>query len=289
MSTGTDRPEGMVDLEGRVIVITGAAGGFGAAYARHLADLGACLVLNDLDAERLDDTAAQVRQRGRPVVTVAGSVSDWALADRLATLAIERFGRLDGLVNAAGMWTASEPWTESKSDLQSLIEVNLIGTVACGASASRAMKHFGRGAIVNLSSTAAFGLPRLAAYSATKAAVLAVTRSWALDLAPFGITVNAVAPSGLTAMSVRYRDLLRELGTPSAAAPPPPVDATVGIVGFLSSDAATRITGQMFWVTEGELATIELGGRQMVAAEVDASDADLVAAAFASGALGAFP
>ena len=75
-------------------------------------------------------------------------------------------------------------------------------------------------------------------------------------------------------MSVRYRDLLRELGTPSTAAPPPPVDATVGIVGFLSSDAATRITGQMFWVADGELATIELGGRQMVAAEVDASDAD---------------
>jgi NAD(P)-dependent dehydrogenase (short-subunit alcohol dehydrogenase family) len=270
------------------MIVTGAAGGFGAAYARHLAGLGAGLVLNDLDAARLEEVAAQVRRFGRPVLTLAGSVSDWALADRLAALAVERFGRLDGLVNAAGVWTAGEPWAESKRDVRSLLDVNVLGTFACGRGAAREMKRFGRGSIVNLSSTAAFGLPRLAAYSASKAAVLALTRSWALDLAPFGITVNAVAPTGLTPMSIRYRDMLRELGTPSTAAPPPPVDATVGIVGFLSSDAASQVTGQMFWVAEGELATIDLGGARTAAAEVDASDADRVAAAFASGALGSF-
>lgn len=278
----------MIDLDGRAIVVTGAAGGFGAAYARHLAGLGAALVLNDIDSERLEEVAAPLRERGRPVATVAGSVSDWALGERLTAVAVERFGRLDGIVNAAGTWTASEPWAESEADVRSVLETNVLGTFACGSSAARAMKRFGGGSIVNLCSTAAFGLAHLGAYSASKAAVHALTRSWALDLAPFGVTVNAIAPTGRTAMSVRYRELLEELGTPSTYAPPPPTEATVGIVGFLCSDAASGITGQLLWVSEKELASIDAGGGRTAVAEADVSDADQVAAAFASGALGAF-
>jgi NAD(P)-dependent dehydrogenase (short-subunit alcohol dehydrogenase family) len=277
---------GHVRLDGAAIVVTGAGGAFGAAYARHLAGLGAGLVLNDVDGERLEEVGAGLRATGAQAVEVVGSVSDWALAATLTAVAVERFGRLDGLVNAAGLWTASEPWAESEADVRAVIETNVLGTFACGASAARAMKAAGGGSIVNISSTAAFGLSRLGAYGASKAAMLALTRSWALDLRPFGVTVNAVAPTGLTPMSRRYRSMLDELGIPSAAPPPPPVEATVGIVGFLCSDLARSVTGQMLWVADGELATIETGGEHRAVVAIDASDADEVAAAFASGALG---
>jgi NAD(P)-dependent dehydrogenase (short-subunit alcohol dehydrogenase family) len=282
------RPVDRVNLDGEVIIVTGAAGGFGAAYARHLAALGASLVLNDVDGERLEQVVVGIRATGTQVLDVVGSVSDWALAAELTTVATERFGRLDGLVNAAGLWTASDPWSEREADVRAVIETNVIGTFACGASAARAMKGAAGGAIVNISSTAAFGLSRLGVYGASKGATLALTRSWALDLEPFGISVNAVAPTGLTSMSIRYRTMLEELGTPSAAPPPPPVEATVGIVGFLCSKLGRAINGRMFWVADGELATIDAGGAHTAMAAVDGSDADNVAAAFASGALGPF-
>jgi NAD(P)-dependent dehydrogenase (short-subunit alcohol dehydrogenase family) len=280
--------EPRVDLAGRAIIVTGAAGGFGAAYACHLADLGASVVLNDLDADRLEAVAALVGERERPVVTVVGSVADWALAERLSAVSVERFGRLDAVVNAAGAWAASEPWAESEVDVRAVLEANVLGTFACGSAAARTMKRCGGGSIVNLCSTAAFGLSRLAAYSASKGAVLALTRSWALDLAAFGVTVNAVAPTGLTSMSVRYRNLLEELGTPSPNGPPPATAATVGIVGFLCSEAARSITGQLFWVAEREVARIDAGGGHTAIAEADASNAERVAAAFESGSLGSF-
>ena len=187
-----------MQLDGRVYLVTGAAGGIGLATAAVLLERGAGGVcLTDVDHDRLDAAADGLERPGR-LCTVAGDVTDPAHARQAADSAVERFGRLDGLVNNAGAVTLDPAWELDPAAVQRELEVNVTGTLVMAQSVGRLLRERGGGAIVNVASNCGkVGYPNMAGYNASKAAVINLTRSLAAEWADAGINVNAVCPGGV--------------------------------------------------------------------------------------------
>jgi NAD(P)-dependent dehydrogenase (short-subunit alcohol dehydrogenase family) len=167
------------------------------------------------------------------------SVSDPEQAQAIVDLCVGSFGRIDGLVNNAGLTYEAMPWEDDADRARELIEVNVLGTVYTGLAALREMKRRGSGSIVNISSGASLGQRTLGTYSASKGAVASLTYSWALDLEAVGIRVNAVCPLAHTRMVWSSERASRKCPpdrTPDRIAP---------LVVFLISDRSAGITGQM--------------------------------------------
>jgi 3-oxoacyl-[acyl-carrier protein] reductase len=240
----------MIDLTGRVLVLTGAAGGIGAAVARAFHRAGARLVLADRTApgalaHALDPTGAQV-------LAAACDVTDSAAIDALVAAAMARFGRIDVVVPGAGIYPDATLAAMTDAAWRACLAVNLDGTMAlCRA----AVPYMGEGgAIVTLASIAGHrGSAGHAHYAAAKGAVLAFTRSLAAELSPRGIRANAVSPGLIDTpmiaamMAERGPGLvaqtpLRRLGTP---------DEVAGAVLFLASDLASFVTGETLHVNGG--------------------------------------
>lgn len=182
--------EDVQGLDGRVAIVTGGGTGIGRAAALRLADLGAHVVI----AGRREGTLRAVAEANEAIVPIAADVRDEGAAARLVGEAIERWGRLDALVNNAGAFAAAPLDEVTVTHLARLHDVNVVAPTLL---AQAALAHLAgsRGVIVNVSST--YGhRPAAGAshYGATKAALEALTRSWAVELAPRGIRVNAVAP-----------------------------------------------------------------------------------------------
>ena len=245
-------------LHDKVALVTGASRGLGRAIALALASEGAHLVVADLaDTAK---TAEAVTKLGQKCLPVRTDVSDENQVDHLFEKIESEYGRLDILVNNAGITQASHrPTTEAPADeWDRIIQVNLRGVFLCCRRAGRMMQNHG-GSIVNISSTAgSTGVPRAAAYSASKAGVNLLTKSLALEWAPHNIRVNAVAPHYLeTDMSRGLRDSgdvyqkiinqipLRRFGKPSEI---------VAAVVLLASAAGGYITGEVLAVDGGYLA-----------------------------------
>jgi NAD(P)-dependent dehydrogenase (short-subunit alcohol dehydrogenase family) len=229
----------MTSLDGKAVVVTGAGRGLGEAFAWQLCRAGAMVVVNDVDAEAAVRTADEIRTMGHPAIPSTHSVSDPEQAQAIVDLCVERFGRIDGLVNNAGLTYETLPWDDDPERARELIEVNVLGTLYTGLAALRAMKAQHGGSIVNISSGASLGQRTLGAYSASKGAVASLTYSWALDLEAVGIRVNAVCPLAHTRMvwsSERMRGKVSPDLTPDRVAP---------LVVFLISDRSAGITGQM--------------------------------------------
>ncbi|QFZ19265.1 SDR family NAD(P)-dependent oxidoreductase [Saccharothrix syringae] len=217
-------------LDGKAVVVTGAGRGLGESYARHAAAAGARVVVNDVaGAERV---AAGIGG----AVAHTGSVADPEQAAALVELCVAEFGRIDGLVNNAGVTCFAEPWDDDPAAVREVIEVNVLGTMYCGTAAARAMRG---GSIVNVVSGAMLGRAGAAAYSASKGAVASLTASWASSLAPRGVRVNGVAPLAWTPM-MDADPGRHEVG--SAAGPP---DRMAPLVTYLLSDLAAGVTGQL--------------------------------------------
>ncbi|MCP2168789.1 SDR family NAD(P)-dependent oxidoreductase [Goodfellowiella coeruleoviolacea] len=227
-------------LQGRAVVITGAGRGLGEAYAMHSAQAGASVVVNDIDVELAEQVAERIRTFGGTAVASGHNVADPEQAAQLTEVCVTEFGRIDGLVNNAGLNYETAPWDDDVARIRATVEVNLLGTIYCGTAAMRAMREQGTGgSIVNISSGAFFGQRKLATYSATKGAVASLTLSWALDLETSGIRVNAVCPVAHTRMVWASERSLRSIPaelSPSRVAP---------LVLFLLSDSAEGITGQI--------------------------------------------
>jgi NAD(P)-dependent dehydrogenase (short-subunit alcohol dehydrogenase family) len=231
-------------LAGNAVVITGAGRGLGRAYALHAAASGACVVVNDIDRDAADAVAAEIGQRGGTAATHVGSVAEPDAARSLTGLCLSRFGRLDGLVNNAGLRHESPPWSDDPRLMRAAVEVNLLGALYCGTEALAVMRQQRGGSVVNVSSRAQSGIHNSAAYAATKGALASLTYSWAVDMRPFGVTVNAIAPQA------RGTGTRRKL-EPVAADDPLP-DQIAPLVTFLLSRSAAGITGQV----------IRIGGRR---------------------------
>jgi NAD(P)-dependent dehydrogenase (short-subunit alcohol dehydrogenase family) len=240
-------------LAGKAVVITGAGRGLGRAFAVDAARHGASVVVNDINVDSAEETVSAIRSFGGTAVTDGGSVCDWVQAEALVATCVERFGRIDGLVNNAAIAHMSPPLEETEKQVRDLIEVNVMGTIYCGRHAIRHMRERKSGAIVNLTSRAILGTTGASTYAASKGAIASLTAAWSLELAALGIHVNCVAPHAQTPM-----EELRHLAIKDPAQRPiGPDPATVApLVTYLLSERASFVSGQIIFMNGRELSII---------------------------------
>jgi NAD(P)-dependent dehydrogenase (short-subunit alcohol dehydrogenase family) len=247
-------------LDGRVFVITGASNGIGAACARRLAREGARVALWDIAEAPGQALATELREAGHAASFVRCNVAAKAEVDAALAATLAEFGRVDGLVNNAGIFRAAEFLEVTEEDWDAVIDVNLKGSFLVAQAVARRMAAQGGGAIVNMSSVnGVMAIATIASYNASKGAINQLTRAMALGLVDKGIRVNAVAPGTiatdlardavLTSDSARQRILgrtpMKRLGEPSEIA---------DVVAFLLSDASSYMTGEIVYVDGGRLA-----------------------------------
>lgn len=240
----------------RVVLVTGAQIGIGAATARVFAAAGWDVAINWLDDAHAAAALGQaVQAEGRQAALLQADIGQVDQALALPGRAVAALGRLDALVNNAGIFPRVPFLEMTPAQWDQVLGVNLKGSVFCAQAAARAMIEAGtKGAIVNLSSSAVRGTPVGVHYSATKTGVLGITRSMALALAPHGIRVNAIAPGLTDTAQPRYGNTEAELAEMAKAIP-------LGRMGrpeeigrmalFLCSDDAAWITGQVHHVNGG--------------------------------------
>ena len=248
---------------GRVILITGGGGGMGRAIARRFLASGDSVVLADLSREGLDTASAAPGA----LTTVEADVTRIDDCERMITETARDRGRLDVLINAAGVWAEGNTWEATEADWDRVIDVNLKGTFfACRYAIPELMRT--EGSIVNLSSDSGLGgNPGCAIYNASKFGVNGITKSLALELAPFGVRVNAVCPGDVDTpmLAGQARDfggddaeaylraLLEKMPQASRARFIQP-DEVAALVWFLASADAAPITGACIPIEWGVLA-----------------------------------
>jgi NAD(P)-dependent dehydrogenase (short-subunit alcohol dehydrogenase family) len=243
-------------LDGRVALITGASRGFGRATALRFAAEGADVVVNYRSAEaEAREVAAAVERAGRRAVAVRADIASAADCASLAEQALRAFGRLDVLVNNAGIMDVRPFADQGPSDWQAMLDVNVWGTLRLTHALLPALRASGRGRVINLSSQLGHvGGENFAVYSGTKGFILAFTKSLARELGPYGITVNAICPGSIITdmnrgiypperQAQRARELpLRRMGDP---------DDIAAAALYLASDEARFMTGQCVDVNGG--------------------------------------
>ena len=241
-------------LDDRVAVVTGASSGLGVAFAQGLAEAGADVVLGARRVDRLHETASLVEAAGRRAVAVETNVTDPDACTALVQAGVDTFGKVDVLVNNAGLGTAVPATRETPEQFRSVIDVNLNGCYWMAQACGRVMQP--GSAIINVSSVLGFttaGLPQ-AAYASSKAALIGLTRDLAAQwTGRKGIRVNAVAPGFFASeMTGQYPDgyIDQILTRAPAGRKGDPAELAATVV-FLASDAAGYITGQTLLVDGG--------------------------------------
>ena len=242
-------------LQGRVCIVTGAAQGIGAACARRFAREGAQVIVADVA-----DTSGRALATELGALYVHCDVGDKAQVDALIAQTVAAHGRIDVLVNNAGIFKAADFLEVSEADFDAVLRVNLKGAFLMGQAVARVMAQAGRGAIVNMSSVnGVLAIPSIASYNVSKGGINQLTRAMALALIDQGIRVNAVAPGTiatelaaqavLTSEEARKRILsrtpMKRLGEPEEIAE---------AVAWLASDAVGYITGEILTVDGGRMA-----------------------------------
>jgi NAD(P)-dependent dehydrogenase (short-subunit alcohol dehydrogenase family) len=245
-------------LDGRVAIVTGASSGLGVSIALALAEAGAGLVLAARRADRLEETKAKVEALGPKAIAVKADVAKPEDCRRLVERAMDEFGRVDVLVNNAGLGTAVPASREAPEQFQQVLDVNLSGCYWMAQACGKVMKP--GSSIVNVSSIIALttaGLPQ-AAYSASKAGLLGLTRDLASQwTGRKGIRVNAVAPGFFrTEMTDQYPPGYLESQLPRVlVGRPGEGEELAAAVLFLASDAGSYVTGQTLVVDGGTTLT----------------------------------
>lgn len=247
-------------LDGRVAFVTGAGRGIGAATALRLAEDGARVALADLDTDNCERVAEEIRGQNSDALVVQCNVAESATVQEAIDKTAAHFGRLDILVNNAGVIRDNLLFKMSEEDWETVLNVHLKGTFLCSRAAQKYMVEQKYGRIVSISSTSALGNRGQANYSAAKAGIQGITRTLAIELGPFGITANAVAPgfidTEMTRATARRQGLdpdevianaskvipVRRVGLPRDIA---------NVINFLCSEEAGFVNGQVIYVAGG--------------------------------------
>ena len=247
------------NLHDRVIVITGAAQGIGAACAQRLSQDGAALALWDVDDTRGEALAKSLADQGRRVIYHHCNVALKSEVDAATANTVQAFGHIDGLVNNAGIFKAANFLDITEADWDTVINVNLKGSFLVAQAVAREMVKHGSGAIVNMSSVnGVMAIPSIASYNVSKGGINQLTRVMALSLADHGIRVNAVAPGTIATelaknavlgsdearARIMSRTPLKRLGEPEEIA---------DVCAFLLSSASSYMTGEIVYVDGGRL------------------------------------
>lgn len=249
-----------LDLTGKIAVVVGGTSGIGRAIAHGLAEAGAAVIPTSRRVEQVEAVAGEIEQRGGRSLRITSDVSDRVSLERVLQASLQAFGKVDILVNSAGRTKRAPTLDFSEEEWASILDTNLTGTL-------RACQVFGRhmierryGRIINIASLSTFvALYETTAYSASKAAVGSLTKSLAIEWAPYGVCVNALAP-GVFRTALNQK-LLDESGRGQEFLARTPmkrfgkVEELAGAAIFLASDAASFVTGEILAVDGGLLAS----------------------------------
>jgi gluconate 5-dehydrogenase len=248
----------MFKLDGKIAIVAGGAGGIGEALAMGIGVHGATVVVSSRNQEAIEKVAAKISEAaGNPAIAIACDVTDEGSVQDLVDQVMEKYGRIDILVNAMGMNIKHDAFEYPMEDWDKIFAVNVKGTMVACKIVGKVMREQKAGAIVNLSSVRGIRgyTGGNAGYCATKGAVELITKALALEWAPHNIRVNALGPALVITPGTKHIAENPELAKKYASAVPlgrigMPEDM-VGAVNFLVSDAAAFVTGQTIYVDGG--------------------------------------
>jgi NAD(P)-dependent dehydrogenase (short-subunit alcohol dehydrogenase family) len=261
-------------LKGKVAVVTGSGRGIGRGIAILLAEQGASVVVNDLgcsvdgagqESQAADEVVKEIRDAGGTAVASYDSVSEFASAKKIIDTAVSSFGKIDILVNVAGILRDRMIFNMSEAEWDAVIATHLKGTWNCTRHAAPLMREQKSGRIISFTSTSGlYGNPGQANYGAAKDGIAGMTRVVARELGKYGVTVNAIAPVAQTRMIASVpRDKQQAAQAARGIVTPKTTGATIGepddvapMVAYLATDAAANVNGQTFLVNGGLIARI---------------------------------
>lgn len=249
-----------LELNGKIAVVVGGTSGIGRAIAHGLADAGANVIASSRRTEEVEKTAAEIEEKGRKTLRLTSDVSNKSSLQTLLDECVKEFGRVDILVNSAGVTKRTPTLDLPEDEWNWIMETNLTGTLRACQVFGKQMVANGYGRIINIASLSTFvALYEVAAYAASKAAVASLTKSLAIEWSQHGVNVNAIAPGVFkTALNTKLLEETQrgqEFLTRTPMKRFGKVEELAGAAVFLASDAASFVNGEVLVVDGGFLAS----------------------------------
>ena len=248
-------PEYLINMfNSKTIIVTGAGQGIGFTIARKLAGQGAQIIMNDIDPSLSEKATADIMNEGGLCLSYPGDVSDISFIRKMVTEAVKKYGALNAVVANAGVTTFGDFFSYTPESMQKVLQLNIAGTFFLAQAAAIEMKKSGGGKILLMSSVTGIQAHKyLSAYSMTKSAIQMLAKNLVIELSPFNITINAIAPGATMtertmAMEPEYDQTWKKL-TPLGK--PATTDDIANAAAFLLSDQAGHITGQTLVIDGG--------------------------------------